>query len=99
MLPWLVCKTNPLASKLLAAKPVLLIQHITQGFSNTQPGTPSILIVKKKNDKKPSTHNNCTDSLSTNVFYEQYQTIRILGSLNMHNNIGTGAMELQLLFV
>lgn len=52
MLPWLVCKTNPLASKLLAAKPVLLIQHITQGFSNTQPGTPSILIVKKKNNKK-----------------------------------------------
>lgn len=53
MLPWLVLtltKTNPLASKQLAAKagrsPVVRIHHLTRGFSNPQPGTPFTLIVE-----------------------------------------------------
>lgn len=69
MLPWSVCKTNPLASKLLAAKPVLLIQHITQGFSNTQPGTPSILIVKKKNNKKTHQHTTTAQTPSAQMYF------------------------------
>lgn len=80
-----VCKTNPLASKQCTANTkrssVMLLHHLTQEFTNTQPGTPLALIGKPTSQSLSAQH-------STGVFYDLYPTIQIIGSVfKLVNNI------------